>query len=208
MNVNDEQPSPSGGRQAARSAATQAKLIAAARQLFAVRGFSAVGTEEIVRAAGVTRGALYHHFRDKEALFAAVYEEVERELAEEMAARALTTMTERGPWAAMELGAELWLDASANEEVQRIVLIDGPAVLGWEAWREVAERYGLGLVEAVLQAAIAAGELEPAPLRPLALVLLAALDELAMFVVRSPDQAEARAQAEVVVGRLLRALRA
>jgi AcrR family transcriptional regulator len=207
MNVNED-IEPRGGRQAARSAATRAKLVGAARRLFAARGFAAVGTEEIVRAAGVTRGALYHHFRDKEALFAAVYEEVERELAEDMSARALATMAERGPWAALELGADLWLDASASEEVQRIVLLDGPAVLGWEAWREIAERYGVGLVEAVLQAAIDAGELEPAPVRPLALVLLAALDELALFLARSPDQEEARAQAGVVLERVLRALRA
>src|ERR1700757_1915268 len=107
MNVNED-IEPRGGRQAARSAATRAKLVGAARRPFAARGFAAVGTEEIVRAAGVTRGALHHHSRDKEALFAAVYEEVERELAEDRSARALATMAERGPWAALELGADLW----------------------------------------------------------------------------------------------------
>jgi AcrR family transcriptional regulator len=171
-------------RQEERSAATRAKLIRAARALFAKRGYAAVGTEQIVRRAGVTRGALYHQFPAKEDLFLAVYEDVERELTERVAG--LLGEVE-SPLAAMRRGVVLFLEACRTPEVQRIVLIDGPAVLGWERWREVADRYGLGLLEAVLGAAIEAQEIEPLPAGPLAHVLMGALDEAALLVVRDPQ---------------------
>jgi len=179
MNVN---------RQASRSATTRAKLIRAARKLFASRGYAAVGTEEIVRRAGVTRGALYHQFSDKEDLFLAVYEQVEQELT----ARVATALGEvRSPFAALRSGIRIFLEACRAPEVQRIVLIDGPAVLGWERWREVAERNGLGLIEAVVGAAIEAGEI--AELKPelLAHLLMGALDEAALLVVRDPAATDA-----------------
>ncbi|HEX4110090.1 MAG TPA: helix-turn-helix domain-containing protein [Solirubrobacteraceae bacterium] len=205
--MSEEDPQPTRRRQADRSAATRAQLIAAARGLFAERGYAAVGTEEIVRAAGVTRGALYHHFAGKEALFAAVYEQIETELTEGMAAEAFAALQNGGPWAAIEVGSNLFLDASTDPEVQRIVLLDAPAVLGWEAWREVAEQHGLGLTETVLQAAMDAGEIDPLPLRPLALVLMATIDELALYLARAPDPVEARAQAGEIVRRVLGGLR-
>src|SRR3954466_12506687 len=110
----------------ARSEATRAALVAAARPLFADRGFAGVGTEEIVRAAGVTRGALYHQFRDKRELFAAVFEQLEAELAERVAAAAADA---EGPLAARGVGSEAWLEAAVAPDVGRIVLLDGPAVL-------------------------------------------------------------------------------
>jgi AcrR family transcriptional regulator len=179
MNVN---------RQALRRASTRAKLLSAARELFAQHGYAAVGTEAIVRRAGVTRGALYHQFSSKEDLFAAVYEEVERELTEGIAA-ALPLAD--GPFQALRGGIGAFIEACRSAEVQRIVLVDGPAVLGWERWREVAERYGLGLLEAAIGAAIDAGELEPLPRSPLAHALMGALDEAALLVVRDPDSGEA-----------------
>jgi AcrR family transcriptional regulator len=191
----------SKGRQATRSAQTRAKLVRAGRQLFARHGYAAVGTEEIVRRAGLTRGALYHHFADKEALFLAVYEDVERELTERIA-RALVPSS--GPFNALIEGTDLFLDACQTPEVQRIVLIDGPAVLGWERWRAIAERYGLGLVEAALTAAMEAGELEAQPARPLAHVLMGALDEAALLVARD---AGLRPQVSAVLARLLDGLR-
>jgi len=172
--------------QAERSEATREALIAAARALFAERGYAGVGTEEIVRAAGVTRGALYHHFDDKRELFAAVYERVEVELAERIAAGAL----EEGasdPLAAMRAGAEMFLQASTEPEAQRIVLLDGPSVLGWDRWRAIAAEHGLGLIEATLAAAVEAGSIAEQPLRPLAHVLMGALDEAAMLVARADD---------------------
>jgi len=175
-------------RQAARSASTRAKLIRAARALFARRGYAAVGTEEIVRRAGVTRGALYHQFPSKEDLFLAVYEQVERELTASVAGLLDEVAS---PFAAMRQGIRAFLEACRSPEVQRIVLIDGPAVLGWERWREVAERHGLGLMEAVIGAAIDAGEIAPLAVEPLAHLLMGALDEAALLVVREPDATEA-----------------
>jgi AcrR family transcriptional regulator len=171
-------------RQAARSASTRAKLIRAGRTLFARKGYAGVGTEEIVRRAGVTRGALYHQFPSKEDLFLAVYELVEQELTQGVAGLLGEVAS---PFAAMRLGIRAFLEACRTPEVQRIVLIDGPAVLGWERWREVAERNGLGLMEAVIRAAIEAEEIAPLAVEPLAHLLMGALDEAALLVVREPD---------------------
>lgn len=187
--------------------ATRAALLEAARALFAQRGYAAVGTEEIVRRARVTRGALYHHFRGKEDLFRAVAEDVERELTERIAAEVLA-IEAVDPWAALRGGARAFLAASAEPEVQRIIMLDAPAVLGWEAWREIGERYGLGLVEGVLEAAMEAGALARQPARPLAHVLMGALDEAAMYVARADDVAGAREEMAGTIDRLLEGLRA
>lgn len=184
--------------QAERSEATREALVEAARALFAERGYAGIGTEEIVRAAGVTRGALYHHFDGKRDLFEAVYVRIEAELAERIATGALEANA-TSPLEAMRAGAEMFLAACTEPAVQRIVLIDGPSVLGWDRWREIAAEHGLGLIEASLQAAIEAGAIEAQPVRPLAHVLMGALDEAAMLVARAEDPDEARAE----VGRTL-----
>jgi AcrR family transcriptional regulator len=189
-------------KHAERSQATRAALVAAARPLFAERGFAGVGTEEIVRAAGVTRGALYHQFADKRELFAAVFEQVEAEVTQRTA-RAAVASGAADPLAVLRVGAVAWLDACSEPEVQRIVLLDGPAVLGWDAWREIGMRYGLGLVENELREAIEAGVLEPQPIRALAHVLMGAIDEAALYVATAEDQAAARAEAGAVLDRLL-----
>jgi len=196
MNVN---------RQAARSQATRAKLLRAARTLFARRGYATVGTEEIVRRAGVTRGALYHQFEDKLALFHAVVEEVDGELTQRIAERALS-FDDR--FEGLREGFSLWLDACADPTVQRIILQDAPAVLGWEAWRELGERYGLGVVMIGLQLAMDEGEIEPQPVRALAHIVVGALEEAALYVSRADDPVAARADMDVVVGRMLDGLRA
>jgi AcrR family transcriptional regulator len=188
-----------------RSEATRAALTAAARPLFAERGFADVGTEEIVRAAGVTRGALYHQFADKRELFAAVFEQVEAQLTQRVAAAAAGA---GDPLAALRAGTGAWLDAAMEPDARRIVLLDGPAVLGWERWREIGMRYGLGLVEAALQAAIDAGLLSPQPVRPLAHVLIGAIDEAALYVATAEDRRAARAQAAAVLDRVLAGLSA
>jgi AcrR family transcriptional regulator len=187
--------------QAERSEATRDALIEAARTLFAERGYAAVGTEEIVRAAGVTRGALYHHFDGKRDLFEVVYERIEIELAQRIAAGALSAGA-TAPLEAMRAGAEMFLRAATEPEAQRIVLLDGPSVLGWDRWREIATEHGLGLIEATLQAAIEAGAIAEQPVRPLAHVLMGALDEAAMLVARAEDPERMRAE----VGRTLDAL--
>src|SRR6266516_4541883 len=183
-----------------RSEATRRQLVTAARTLFGARGYAGVGTEEIVRAAGVTRGALYHQFRDKADLFAAVAEEVEAEIAERIAGAA-------GAGARADpVGARLFLDACAEPEVERIILLDAPAVLGGEAWRDLAGRYGLGLVQFGLQAAIEAGAIAPQPVAPLAHVLVGALNESALYVARAEDPAAAREQCVAILDGILRGL--
>lgn len=185
-----------------RSATTRAALIGAARPLFAEHGFGGVGTETIVRAAGVTRGALYHQFADKTELFAAVFEAVEEELGGRIA-QTVAESASGDPVAALAIGARAWLEASAEREVQQIVLLDAPAVLGWERWREIGMRYGMGLVEGVLAQAMEQGRIRKQPLRPLAHVLIGALDEAALYVARAEDPAAAGAEAQAVLDQLL-----
>ena len=103
----------------------------------------------------------------------------------------------------MTLGAAEWLDACAEPEVQRIVLLDGPSVLGWERWREIGMKYGMGLVEGVLAQAIESGRIPPQPVAPLAHVLVGALDEAAMYVARAEDQAAATEAMRAVLARLI-----
>ena len=189
--------------QGERSQATRAKLIAAARRLFAERGYAGVGTEEIVRAAGVTRGALYHHFAGKPELLEAVYEQVEGEITQKIATGALAGSD---PLAALHAGSEMFLDVCLEPEVQRIVLLDAPAVLGWERWREIAGDHGLGLIEAALGAAMEAGQIARQPMRPLAHVLMGALDEAAMLVARADDTEAARAEVGATLASLLEGL--
>src|SRR5919107_2756270 len=163
-----------------RREATRAALIAAARELFAARGYAAVGTEEIVRRAGVTRGALYHHFADKHDLFRAVYERVEQELTERIVTE--VPLAGEDPIRVLRDGTATFLDACLDPEVERIALLDAPAVLGYEAWREISERHGLGLIQAALQSAVDTGSIPAQPVRPLARVLLGAPDEAALYL--------------------------
>ena len=195
-----------GGRrtQAERAAATRQALVAAARRLFAERGYDAVGTEEIVRAAGVTRGALYHHFGGKAELLEAVYERLEAESTERVARVVLGSEME-SPLEAMKAGIEAFLDECAEPELQRIALHDAPAVLGWDRWREIAAANGLGLIEASLAAAVEAGEIRELPIKPTAHLLLGALDEAAMLVARSEGPGS-RAEVTVALLTLLESL--
>jgi AcrR family transcriptional regulator len=205
MNVKKDSGETVRRTQAERTEATRTALIGAARPLFAQRGYAGVGTEEIARAAGVTRGALYHHFDGKRELFEAVYEQIEIELAERIASGALQANA-TSPLAAMKAGAEMFLLASTEPETQQIVLLDGPSVLGWDRWREIATEHGLGLIEATLQAAVEAGEIDSQPVKPLAHVLMGALDEAAMLVARADDAERMRAEVGRTLGALLNGL--
>jgi AcrR family transcriptional regulator len=193
---------PARRTQAERTAATRALLIGAARKLFADKGFADVSTGAIVAAAGVTRGALYHQFDDKAGLFAAVYEEAERDLVADVA-EGITAAQPGDPLEAMRVGARLFLNRCAAPDVQQIVLIDAPAVLGWDGWRAVGVKYGLGVIEAMLGHAIAQGAIPDQPVRPTAHVLLGALDEAALYVSRAADRDQARTEMEAVSDRLL-----
>jgi AcrR family transcriptional regulator len=204
MKVNDEVATESRTRrtQAERTAATRALLIDAGRKLFSDKGYADVSTQAIVAAAGVTRGALYHQFADKAALFAAVYEEVERDLVTDIA-RQIMDDQPADPLEAMRLGARLFLDRCSAPDIQRIVLIDAPAVLGWDQWRAVGVKYGLGVIEGMLAHAIAEGAIPEQPLRPTAHVMLGALDEAALFVSRATNRDKARKDMDAVCDRLI-----
>jgi AcrR family transcriptional regulator len=198
MNVN-----PTGARrtQAERREATREALIAAARRLFTERGYENVGTEEVVRAAGVTRGALYHHYGDKASLLEAVYNRIEAESTARVA-RIVLDSDLHSPLEAMKAGVEAFLAECEKPELRQVALHDAPAVLGWERWREIGAANGLGLIEASLAAAIEAGEIRPLPVKPTAHLLMGALDEAAMLLARD-DRPEARAEVTEVLVALL-----
>jgi AcrR family transcriptional regulator len=187
-------------RQAERSAATRRALLDSGRALFAAGGFAGTAREDIVGQAGVTRGALYHHFVGKEQLFRAVYEEMERDIAERILTAAAAGSD---PAEQLSLGCRAFLDLATDPAVQRIALIDAPSVLGWRTWREVEAVYGLGLVRDGLQAAMDAGQIAHQPVTPLSHVVLAALNEAALYIAGATDPAAARAEMGAVLDGLL-----
>ncbi|HYB80976.1 MAG TPA: helix-turn-helix domain-containing protein [Mycobacterium sp.] len=188
-----------------RSAATRVALIAAARRLWGLRGYADVGTPEIAAAAGVTRGAMYHQFTDKAALFREVVEAVEQDVMARMA----TVVAESGattPAGAIRAAVDAWLEVSGDPEVRQLILLDAPSVLGWAAFRDVAQRYSLGMTEQLLTEAIRAGQLARQPVRPLAHVLIGALDEAAMVIATAEDPKRARRETGQVLHRLIDAM--
>ena len=187
-----------------RGDATRVALLRVGRELFAERGFAAVGTEEIVARAGVTRGALYHHFADKRDLFRAVHEELEQRLVADIGTR-IGGIDD--PWELMVAGVRAFLDSCTDPAVMRIALLDAPAVLGWDEWREIDARYGLGLVSFALQNAMDRGVLRPRPVRPLAHLLMGAMTEAAMVIANGGDPATARDEVEAPLLALLEGLR-
>lgn len=206
-----ERQAPDGERRAPadsraeRGEATRAQLVAAARALFAQRGYAHVGTEEVVRSAGVTRGALYHHFQDKRDLFRAVYEQTEAEL---VAATVAAAESAHDPWQALLSGVRAFLDACSDPALMRIAVLDAPAVLGWREWREIGARYGLGLVTISLQEAMNAGLMRRAEVEPLARLVFGALGEAAHLIANADDPDEARRSVEPTLVALLEGLRA
>ncbi len=170
-----------------------------------MHGFAGVGTETLVRKAGVSRGALYHQFGDKTGLFADVLAEIESEVARNLAAVMLAG-DQNDFVAAMMRAVDAWLDACESPQVQRIVLIDGPSVLGWARWREICQLHILGLIEAVLAKGVEDGKLHPLPAKPLAHILLAIADEAALYVHTGRDRIAARAEVVQIFEPLIRAL--
>jgi AcrR family transcriptional regulator len=188
--------------QAGRSAATRDALVAAARPLFAAHGFAEVPADAIAAAAGVTRGALYHQFADKTALFEAVLAAVEADIARRLAGQAAAAgITD--PVEALRHAVRTWLDICVEPEIYRIALIDGPSVLGWKHWRQVCYRHVLGLVQALLARGIGAGRIRPLPAGPLAHVLMGAGDEAALYVAEAADRTQARTDMIQVLDQLI-----
>ncbi|MEN4445943.1 TetR/AcrR family transcriptional regulator [Mycobacterium sp. SM3041] len=187
-----------------RSEKTRSALVAAARELFVRNGYAAVSTTDIARAAQVTRNALYYHFTSKEAVFRAVYEDVEGELAQRVIPAA---QAEPNPGKALEIGCEKFLDGCLEPAVARVSILDAPAALGFEQMREIDNRNYLQALRAVISAAIAAGELVALPVDVLASMLVGALDEAALLIASADDPRAVRREAGQVAQALLRGLR-
>lgn len=190
--------------QAERRAATRGALLRAARELFAAEGYSGVSTEELVRRAGVTRGALYHHFEDKRNLFRALVEELEEELEELVLGVARGAYERSGDAGeAYAAGFDAFLDACARPEFGRVLFVDGPSALGWEEWHEIDARYALAQTEAGLRALISAGRMEDRPVEPLARLLHGASIEAALYVAAAEDKEGAKREVREAMGSLL-----
>lgn len=171
--------------QAQRREATRSALLAAGRRLFARDGYDAVAAEQIVTEAGVSRGALYHHFDGKAGLFEAVFVQIEDELVEQFPIEDFLT---GDPLGALRTGVGRFLELSLGAEVQRIALVDAPVVLGWSRWHEIEVEHGLGLIQAGLDAAREAGQIKDVPTAELADALLGALIESALSIARATDR--------------------
>lgn len=170
--------------QAERRAQTRAALIEAARTLFAKRGYAAVSLEEIVRAAGVTRGALYYHFEDKQDLFRTIVQEIEKEIDERMLS---TGGKDLSGLERFRVAVRVFLEACTQPDVGRILLIDGPSVLGWQEWREIDAVPTLRLIEDGLEELAAHDWIASQPFKPLAHLIYGALIEAGLFLATTPD---------------------
>lgn len=189
---------------AAQAEATRAALIKAARTLFTERGYHDVGIREFAEKAGVTRGAFYHHFGDKESLFLAVFDEVEREM---MAPDPKRRRVEGGDaWSQFRNGIQAYLDSAMRPDVQRITLIDAPSVLGWARWRKLEEGYGLGGIMQALEGAMASKLIRRQPIEPLAHLILGSVMEAAMLIAHSKTPKQRRAEVGKALDSLLRGL--
>jgi AcrR family transcriptional regulator len=193
-------------RRAEHASDTRAALVAVARRLFAAHGYDGTGTEQIVAEARVTRGALYHHFRDKADLFRAAMAEAAGEVALQLTDEQLA-MESTSPLDDIRDGVSAFLDVCVGGDFQRIVLVDGPRVLGADAWENLVDRYGRGLLEEWLHRAVEAGDLDAVPAGPLARLLIAMLTEASLAIARAPEPAATRAELGEVLDRLLTGLR-
>ncbi|HEY6495917.1 MAG TPA: TetR/AcrR family transcriptional regulator [Trebonia sp.] len=199
-----QQPSAPGKR-AAQGRATRGQLIEVATRLFAENGYEGTSIEAVLAAAGVSRGALYHHFAGKEALFEAVVVAITDRVSVELM-DAIAGCTD--PVDAMRIAALAWIGLAGDPVVQRVVLVDAPSVLGWERWRAMDDGQTLGSMKMMLQAVSDSGRLPSGLVEPFAHMILAALDEFALVVARAPHPeaavAEGRVAVEALLDRLLR----
>lgn len=184
---------------------TAAPLVAAARELFAERGYAEVEIEELAARAGTSNEELRHFFPGgKDELFRAVVLRVSAETAQQVRSAAGQG---RGPWEALVRGIAAFLDASTSPDVRRILLLDGPVVLGGDVWRATSGEYAIGLLEATLQDAIEIGQLPRQSAKAAAYVVMGALEEAMTAIASADDPAAARQEMGRTVDRLLAGLR-
>jgi AcrR family transcriptional regulator len=201
--MTEQQAAP--GKRAAQGRATRGQLIEVATRLFAEHGYEGTSVEAVLSAAAVSRGALYHHFAGKEALFEAVVSAVSDQVTVEL------TEAVRGcadPLDAMRTAAIAWIGLAADPVIQRVVLVDAPSVLGWDRWRAMDDGRTLGAMRAMLQAISDSGRLPAELVGPFSHMILAALDEIVLVIARAPDSAaavaEGRMAVQALIDRLLR----
>jgi len=190
-----------------RAEATRHALTASARELFGSRGFANTSVDEVVRHAGVTKGALYHHFRDKDDLFRAVLEEVKLEVTQSAADQYFASAEGSDPLQTVLLTCLAVIDAHLDPAVQRITVLDARAVLSASARRELDARYEVALLRGAFRAAMRAGTLDRQPVVPLAHVVAGALTEACSLIAEADDKETARAEVGEVLTRLLDGLR-
>ncbi|HEY1935691.1 MAG TPA: TetR/AcrR family transcriptional regulator [Acetobacteraceae bacterium] len=183
--------------------ATRGHIVAIATELFTGRGYEATSIETVLETSGVSRGALYHHFESKEALYIAVLEVVEARIADTTAAASRGL---RDPREALRAGCNAWIDLSRDPAVRQIVLLDAPAVIGWQKWREIDARFAFGQVRAALTNAAKSGRLPLELVDTLAHILLAALLEIALVIARSSDAQAATRRGRAALDVLLDAI--
>jgi AcrR family transcriptional regulator len=186
-----------------RGLVTRNRIVASATQLFSTLGYENTSIDAVLRSAEVSRGALYHHFGSKEALFDAVLATVEADIGRQTQAAA---RAEKDPVAALRAGCLAWVRLAGDPVVQRILLIDAPAVIGWQRWRAMDEGQALGQIKRALQAAAALGRLQPDLVDMFAHVVLASVNEIALVIARAPDPKAATREGEVAVDALLERL--
>ena len=196
-----EQTPGAMGKRAARGRATREQLIEVATRLFAENGYEDTSIEDVLAAAGVSRGALYHHFAGKDALFGAVVESVENRVMADLAAAAgdVPDAVDR-----LRVLALTWIGMAVDPVIQRITLLDAPSVLGIEHWLDPDQQQALTAMKALLREVSEDGRLAPELVDPFAAMLLGALDEMALTVARAPEPEAALPGARAAVEELLR----
>ena len=194
------EPQAAEGKRAAQGRATRGQLIEVATRLFAEHGYEGTSIDAVLAAAGVSRGALYHHFPGKEALFEAVVVAVSDQVTVDLAA-AVSGRTD--PVDVMRTAALAWIGLAADPVIQRVVLVDAPSVLGWDRWRAMDDGRTLGAMRAMLQAISDSGRLPAELVGPFSHMILAALDEIVMVIARAPDSTAAVAEGRMAVKALL-----
>jgi AcrR family transcriptional regulator len=185
-------------KRALRGEATRQQLLEAATRLFASHGYEGTSIEAILNACNISRGALYHHFENKEQLFEAVFEAVEKQVT---VSSANATLKETDPVKRLHAGCHAFLAAAQDESFRKIALVDAPLVLGWDKWRAIEANYGLGMLKAGLTSALAAKGKTMAAVDEAAHLLLAALIEAALLIARASDKRKtAKACSKIIDG--------
>lgn len=191
-------------RRAEYSESTRQALVDSAIDLFTKRGYAGTSLDEVVKRARVTKGALYHHFSGKQALFEAAFAQVETRSIESLTA---VVTAEGDAWETAVAGLRAYVRRCLEPEYQRIIVHEAPVVMGWERWREAEEHFSFGLLRTAVQLLVDAGEIEEAPVEIMARLLFGALSAGASTIASSSDPKRTGREVERAILRVLEGLR-